>query len=129
MSGPRRGCTNSMKFTEPFIYDEGVERCRELGAQPASVRSAAEDTWILEQSGKDIAQHTTFYIGLKFSFFNGSFYWLDGTAGTYRNWKSYAPLVSYGLCTEVERENGGRWDTARCHKEQPFLCSMPVMKP
>ncbi|KAH7722126.1 C-type lectin-like precursor [Aphelenchoides avenae] len=119
------------KFTEPLTFDDAVERCKQLGGQPASVRSAPENMALFELSRKELPQHERYYIGLYLPMLdNARHTWLDGTGSLYRNWdQGKQLLMDAHQCTEVTLGTEGRWRGVVCYQEQPLLCSVPVKNP
>lgn len=69
-------------------FDNLLSNTRALGADGASIISAEENAFIVEQT---IEQSNGFYLGGRDNLVEGSFYWVDGTPFSYTNWGNNQP--------------------------------------
>ncbi|CAJ0930149.1 unnamed protein product, partial [Mesorhabditis belari] len=90
-SGPAfDSCYKVITQTGGFTFDQGDQKCKELGGQLASIHSAAEDKYMMELSnqGKPIGDIQTLIGGQRTGPNAGDWKWSDNTPWDYTNWSA-----------------------------------------
>ncbi|CAJ0917598.1 unnamed protein product, partial [Mesorhabditis belari] len=140
-SGPAfDSCYKVITQTGGFTFDQGDQKCKELGGQLASIHSAAEDKYMMELSnqGKPIGDIQTLIGGQRTGPHSGDWKWSDNTPWDYTNWSASNPNNQNGIqgCIQVLSSQFGAnppwwfqfqtWDDLQCNiGYQAAVCKRP----
>ena len=79
-------------------------------------------------NGNDILFYSQTWVGLRDTYQNGVYQWVDGTYPLlYQHWQ-YGSPVNNGQDFCVAKTVDGSWINMNCSLEQPFLCAKTIGK-
>ncbi|KAJ3594100.1 hypothetical protein NHX12_006432 [Muraenolepis orangiensis] len=120
------GCYDFEPTIQRLTLEEAREHCRLRvnTSDVLSVRSEAENRFVLEQLWSSGFPHQTLWLGAVFDGDTEALVWLDGSPLNYSNWHYRAPdrsALSADTCLSV-RVLDGMWHLCPCTQRLGFVC-------
>ncbi|KAM3869185.1 layilin [Diretmus argenteus] len=147
--GKGRPCYKLAYFSEPrrrLNFGEAELACQRDGGELLSVESASEQK-VIEQLVTELRPSDgDFWIGLRRNHGDqdsstdcpSQYYWLDGSASTFRNWHWDEPSCGYEVCVVMYHQPsappglGGlymfQWNDDNCETKNNFICKYTADK-